>query len=89
MTACEPIKPNLSRGLSVGAVRRLLPGWHADPLVATFSDDRKSFLTVWDFTPPPESDADPIRLTFVNYELEVWGSPVNTLPPFSANLMKK
>jgi hypothetical protein len=62
-------------------VRRLLPEWQAEPLVATFSDDRRSFVTIWDFIPPPGSDADPMRLTFINYELEIWGSPVRGAMP--------
>ena len=74
MTACDPA-PKLKRGLSLAAVRRLLADWRGDPMVAKFSDDRRSYVTIWDFVPPPDSDSDPLRLTFINYELEHWGRP--------------
>lgn len=74
MTACSPT-PELSRGLTLRAARKLLPGWAAEPLVAKFSDDRRSFVTIWDFTPPPDLDTDVLRLTFINDQLEHWGRP--------------
>ena len=44
-------------------------------MVAKFSDDRRSYITIWDFIPPAGFGADPLRLTFINYELEHWGPP--------------
>jgi len=74
MTACDPA-PKLTRGLSLAAVRRLLIDWQGEPMVAKFSDDRRSYITIWDFIPPAGFHADPLRLTFINYELEHWGPP--------------
>ena len=73
MTACD--QPKLSKGMSLNSVRRALPDWQAEPLVATFSEDRRSYITIWDFIPPPESGHDRLRLTFINYELDHWGNP--------------
>ena len=70
-------------------MRLLLPGWQAEPIVATFSDDRKTFLTVWDFAPPAGSEAGPLRLTFINYELDVWGEPSGEAPSFWGNFLNK
>jgi len=74
MTACGS-SPQLSRGLSLRAVRILLPHWQAEPLAARFSDDRSSYITIWDFIPPPDLDTPPLRLTFINDKLETWGPP--------------
>ena len=77
--------PNLSRGLNLKTVRRMLTGWQGDPVAATFSEDRKSFITIWDFVRAEQADAERLRLTFINDELEHWGPPsaVATLPFFS------
>ena len=74
MTAADPA-PKLTRGLTLAAVRRLLPNWQGEPIVAKFSDDKRSYITIWDFIPPPGLDTHPLRLTFINYELDHWGRP--------------
>ena len=68
-------KLGLSPGLSLEAVRSLLAGWRDHPARATQSEDRTRYYAVWDFTPPEGSDAPPLRLTFENERLILWGKP--------------
>ena len=75
LSICLRKKIRLSFGLSLEAVRSLLAGWKDHPARATESADRAKLYAVWDFTPPQGSDAPPLRLTFENEKLILWGQP--------------
>jgi len=66
-------KHGLVAGLDFRAVRQRLTGWSDHPILV--SDSPEGFCcAVWDFT-PPGGDAPPLRLTFFDGRLVVWGRP--------------
>jgi hypothetical protein len=68
--------PEFSVGLSLDAVRKLLEGWKEHPVqVAKVYDGNPDVYSTWDFTPPSDLEEEPVRMTFANDELMVWGAP--------------
>ena len=55
-------------------VRSVLAGWFASPQVAWLADD-DTYYAVWDFK-PPDGNGEPVRMTFGDDVLMVWGRPV-------------
>ena len=63
-------------GLSLVEAKALLLGWEDHPIRATGSGNE--LFVLWDFTPPEWVDASPLRLTFKNDQLIVWGAPADS-----------
>jgi hypothetical protein len=61
----------LKLGMSLEQARALLRGWTASPKLMTAATQ---VLSQWDFL-PPDGGADPLRLTFGDGKLLLWGTP--------------
>ena len=64
-------------GLSLAEVRAVLTDWTDHPICATGGRLNVPFCALWDFTPPAGSTDFPIRLTFVDDRLMLWGERTN------------
>ena len=66
----------LQRGMTVDEVRRLLHGWREALPSAVLSRDKTHLFYTFDLAPPPGIAGPPLRLTFDNGRLLLWGEPV-------------
>lgn len=57
-------------------VRKLLRGWRESLPGAVLSPDKTHLFYTVDFTPPPKTGS-PMRLTFDNGKLLIWGEPAD------------
>jgi hypothetical protein len=67
------VMTDLQVGLSLEQVRLLLPGWKDVPRQMVKPQDSPNLYHTWDFIPPLDSGLSPIRMTFDNDKLVVWG----------------
>jgi hypothetical protein len=63
--------------MSLAEVRELLAGWTAVANSAMLSPNRLHLFHTWDFTPPAILGAKPVRATFDNGRLLIWGEPTD------------
>ena len=56
-------------------VRALLAGWKDHPIRAAVVPGESGYFSLWDFVPPEALGASPIRLTFEDDRLVLWGTP--------------
>jgi len=59
--------------MSFDEVRQRLARWRYQAASAVMSPDRLHLFHTWDFTPPSGSNEKPLRITFDNGTLVVWG----------------
>ena len=65
----------LQMGMSFEEVRKTLKHWKHEPAGAVMSPDRHRLYHTWDFTPPEQCPDQPLRITFDNGRLLIWGEP--------------
>jgi hypothetical protein len=71
------ITDQLRRGMSMDEVRELLRRWRESLPSAVLSPDKTHLFYTVEFTPPAGSPGLPLRLTFDNGKLFVWGEPAD------------
>lgn len=67
----------LHHGMTIEAVRRVLRGWREALPSAVLSIDKTHLFYTIEFTPPPPATGTPLRLTFDNGKLLIWGEPAD------------
>ena len=65
----------LTKGMTFDEVCRTLKGWRYQAESAVMSVDKLHLFNIWDFTPPAATHARPLRITFDNGKLLMWGEP--------------
>lgn len=73
----ESADEQLVTGMSVGEVRSLLKGWSELPSSAGLSPDKTHLYYTVEFMPQADQPQVPLRVTFDNGKLLVWGYPTD------------
>ena len=63
--------------MTIDDVRRLLRGWREVLPSAVLSPDKIHLFYTIDFTPPASAGQRPLRTTFDNGRLFIWGEPAD------------
>ena len=71
------VTDQLQIGLALEEVRTLLRGWREALPSAVLSPDRTHLFYTIDFRPPASAAGRPLRLTFDNGKLFIWGEPAD------------